>query len=84
MDEGQREPQATTKQQAIRPRRTDATGQVVISVNFGGQAHRVREGLGRHRRPVQGQAAGGDRYPDLGRPSRGAERAVQPGRQDRI
>ena len=54
MDEGQREPQATTKQQAIRPWRTDATGQVVISVNFGGQAHRVREGLGRHRRPVQG------------------------------
>jgi hypothetical protein len=30
-----------------------------------GQAHRVREGLGRHRRPVQGPA-GGDRYPDLG------------------
>jgi hypothetical protein len=39
---------------------------------------------GHARRPVQGQAAGGDRYPDLGRPSRGAERAVQPGRRDRI
>jgi hypothetical protein len=34
-----------------------------MSVKFGGgQAHRVREGLGRHRRSLQGQATRGDRY----------------------
>jgi hypothetical protein len=48
------------------------------------RTHRVREGQGRDRRPVQGQVAGRDRYPDLGRQGRGARRAVQPSCQDRI
>jgi hypothetical protein len=79
--DGQR--QATTKQQAVRAWwKTDPTGQVVMSVKFG--AKPLELGQGRYRRSVQGQAAGGDRHPDLGRPSWGAGRAVQPGCQDRV
>ena len=78
------ERQATTKQQAVRPWwKTDPAGQVVMFIKFGARPIEFREGQGRHRRPLQGQVAGGDRHPDRGRPSRGAGRPVQPGCQDR-
>ena len=58
------EPQATTKQQAVRPWwKTDRwSGGDVDQV--WGEAHRIREGQDRHRSPVQGRAPDRDRHTD--------------------
>ena len=47
------------KQQRVKPWwRTDSAGHFVMSIYHGAQPDRVREGQGRHRRRVAGQAAG--------------------------
>ena len=81
--DGQR--QAVTKQQAVRPWwKTDPAGQVVMSIKFGAKPIEFEKGKAGIVVPSKDKLPGGDRYPDLGRPSRGAGRAVQPGCQDRI
>ena len=78
------ERQATTKQQAVRPWwKTDPAGQVVMSIKFGAKPIEFEKGKAGIVGPVQGQAPGRNRHPDLGRPRRGAGRPVQPGREDR-
>jgi hypothetical protein len=78
------ERQAVTKQQAVRPWwKTDPVGQVVMSIKFGAKPIEFEKGKGRHRGPVQGQAADRDRYPDRGRSGRGAGRPVQSVCKDR-